>query len=251
MNYRKMRAILIVLLFFTNLIMFTSLASTKINDRNIQQKMSADNLLFLENRGVVATEEMLLMQPIGTSLISYDVISLMNIEKIIYDITVNENNVFIGENGTAKVNDDGSFIINLNQAYEKENIEIMLIQAGFNFENLEITPIENGYKYTLKINEILVSNCYFEVILNDSTATIAGKYVFGIPQIAKSQDVFNMFLAIVEISNFYDFDGDIMRITFEYVLSYNENFKITPVYRIETMKNVYYYDIYNNSITNF
>lgn len=251
MNYKKMRAILIVLLVFTNLIMFFSLASTVIKGSEIEAKMISDNLLFLEKRGVILTEEMLLMQPISTSLISYETISQENIEKIITNITSSENNLFIGENGNAIINQDGSFVINLNTKSSKEEMEIMLIQAGFNFENLEISESENSYKYNLKINEILVSNCYFEVILNDSTTTIMGKYVFQIPQITKSQDNFNMFFAIVELSNFYEFDGEIKRITFEYGISYNENFKITPIYRIETLKNVYYYDIYNNSITNF
>ncbi|MFI3227639.1 MAG: hypothetical protein R3Y09_09535 [Clostridia bacterium] len=251
MNYKKMRKILIVMLIFTNFIMIFNLFSIIRNDNKIYEKMLNDNVTYLLNKGIYIDENLLKMETISSDALTYSSISRENIECIIENITSSENNLYIGENGTAKINDDGSFAINLNTSHSFDSIEQVLINSGFNIDSTFFEETENGRKYMLEIEDFLVSNCFFEVILNNNTTAISGNFVFGEPQATKGDDNFSSFLAIAEICNYYDYSGEISDITFEYKLSNVNNQQVLPVFVVNTVQNVFYYNIFDNSITKF
>lgn len=249
MNYKKMRLILIVMLIFTNFIMLVNLVWVSQNDKQIYDKMIQDNILYLENKGIYVDEQTLKKEAISQSVLTYSSISRENIDFIIEDITSSENNLFIGENGTAKINDDGSFAINLTTEHTIESIEELLISAGFDLQSTVIEHSETAIKYTLKIDEILVSNCFFEVILNSNTTTIAGTFVFSNPQVTKSDNSFSVFLTITQICEYYEYTGKIGEISFEYTLSNTNGLQVIPIFRMDTEQNVYYFNIFDNSVT--
>lgn len=251
MNYNKMRRILIFMLICTNLIMFYSLSKTYKDEQQVHKNMIENNIQFLETQNIYVSKEILQKQVENNSILSYLPITQQNIQKIIQQISSNENNLFIGENGTAKINDDGSFAINLNGSHTKESIEKILKDAGFDLQKADIKQQDDLIRYTLKFGDYLVSNCFFEVILSSNTTTIAGKYVFSEPQITQNENDFSAFLAIIDICDKNKISGEILSAEFQYRLDEGSNFKVFPVFKILINGKEYYYNISENIVAYF
>lgn len=247
MNYKKMRAILIAMLVFTNAIMGIRLMSTYINDVEILKKMTENNILHLKNRGIYIDEEKLTIDYQNTGRFTYSAISQKNIELLIENVTSSENNLFIGENGTAKI-DDGAFAITLNQSHTRESIEELLTLAEFNLSNTFAQEYEGVIKYTLKFNENLVSNCFFEVILSSDTTTIAGTFVFSQPHITPSENEFSVFFALVKLCEYYNIEGEVESMSFDYMMSESDYENILPIFKVVIDGKEYKYDIFSNDV---
>ncbi|MFI3114718.1 MAG: hypothetical protein R3Y12_01080 [Clostridia bacterium] len=246
MNYKKMREILLVLLAFTNVILLFNYSVTKLEDDKIYQQMIENNIIYLNNKGVFVDQQILETEiPTNIGYV-YSTISKVNIENVLEGISSSENNLFIADNGTAKIDTDGSFAINLIEEHTKESVENILLQANFDLSTAHVEEKSNLIRYTLKINENIVSNCFFEVILNNSTTTIAGNYVFEQPQQIRVQNAFSIFSAIVELSDFYKITGQVNSVSLDYMLFSETNMQILPVFKAEIDGKEYFYNIFES-----
>lgn len=244
MDYQKIRKALIVLLSITNLIMLLNFSTVLYNQNKIENSMALNKVEYLKQKNIIIDEKLLLNEMEIFERYIYSKISQTNIEGILEKVNSNDNNLFVSQHGTAKIDTNGDFVINLTEVYEDEYMQQILLDAGFDILNTNKENSKNVTKYTFEINGMKVENCFFEVVQINNSTNIIGNFVFSQPKIEYTKDEKDVFLAIVELGNKYNLQGEITKITKEYRMISEEIHAISPFWCIYINDEIYYYDIF-------
>lgn len=249
MSYKKMRKLLIFLLLFCNIFMLFNLVSIRYSSMKLQNQMNDNNIEFLAQKGINLTAQQLNTGIVELNSYKYSIFSQKNAELLLENAISAENDVYIGDNGSAKVDELGNFNIILDNSHTESSIKELLISAGFDLENAQIFRQENSIEFTYKIGDFAVSNCSFKVILNTNTTTIEGTYVFEtavIGAISTSQTVFTL---MVDFANLSSIKGDVAVLDVYFSLSQETAGNISPVLELEINNKRYFYYFLDGIIT--
>lgn len=229
MSYKKMRKMLIILLLFSNIFMLLNLFQMKYSDYSSNKQMINNNIEFLSQKGLNLTFDQLNQDISEYNSYKYSTFSQKNIDLLLENAISAENDVYIGDNGTAKINEDGSFSVTLDNSLTQNSISDVLKTAGFDLNNANITQNNNEISYTYKIGNLPVSNCNFTVILNTNTTSIEGTYVFENPVIQPMSASDNIFTVLVDFANSNNKEGTVNSCEIYYQLTENAGATISPV----------------------
>ena len=243
MDFKKFRKILISLLLIINAFLLFNLFYMNFKDYLVIKNQIKNNIEILSDKGINISKDMLLddMQSYVFGFENY--ITEENIEVLIGKISTSENNLFVGETGTAKLSDDGKFTVVINKNMTIADVESLLINASFKLDNANKEVISNKVIYTYKLNDISVFNSFFEVILNSNSTSIDGTYIFGDIKNLNSID-FDLFDILLKIYVEHQPIGDVLAVNLEYQVSKDQ--KITPILKINISDKLFYYDLNTN-----
>lgn len=242
MNYKHMRLILIILLIVINVFLGANYIYTVNEDIQIESTMIENQLTVLEKRNITIDSSLLNFEITDKNNHYYTKISSDVIVKMLNENVEQRNSIFVSEEATAKISTDGSFSILFNAMFTLDELEKLLTYSGFDLTSAEVKTMDEITSYTFKINDIPVSNAYFEVILNDRSTSILGNFLFDYNNTQSLKDDYTIFAILLEITNNSFVTGEIVDIKNSYELVIDENsdsnLEINPVV------NVYFSDFY-------
>lgn len=248
MSYKKMRKMLIILLLFCNTFMLVNLFQMKFSDYSSNKQMINNNIEFLSQKGIDLTYEQLNKDISNFNSYKFTSFSQKNIDFILENAISAEIDVFIGDNGTAKINDDGSFSITLDVSHTASSVKELLKNAGFDIANTLITQNNNQINFTYKIGNYVVSNCNFTVILNTNTTLIEGNYIFESPTIQSVPTTESIFTILVDYANLSVKKGTVSSCDIIYKLDEINGSNIYPILHLTIDNTEIFYNFLEDEI---
>ena len=251
MDYFKIRKVLIVFVIIINSILCINIYNMFNGAKQERDKIIKQNIQTLEQRGIFIDENLYLeMLQIAPSYTYETYITEYIVEGILGEIKSSENNLYISDNGTASILNDGNFTISLNKAYTFLEIEEMLEKSSFVSIKYSAEYDENVATYTFKINDKSVFNCSFKVILSSSNTLIQGNWVFANNQPVEEFNEYSLLQTLLTLNDEIFVSGEILDINLVYKLEGVQIPKFVPLYEIVFKEKTILYDIYSDVVVN-